>query len=61
MIFFVAYTASEALYRRTSKALVYFIIAFIYGQYYFSLNYHKYKDNEKLMKTLEWLNLFEED
>ena len=61
MFFFVVYTSSEYLYRRTSKCLVMFIAFFVGGQYYFSLVYRKYKDDPIIWGKLEWLNLFEED
>ena len=61
MIFFVMYTASEKLYRSTSVVLTIFIAFFLFGQYYFSLNYKKYGDDEILLRKLEWLNFFEND
>ena len=61
MFFFVVYTSSEYLYRRTSKCLVMFIAFFVGGQYYFSLVYRKYKDDPIIWAKLEWLNLFEEE
>lgn len=61
MFFFVVYTSSEYLYRKTSKCLVIFIAFFVGGQYYFSLVYRKYLDDPTTWKTLEWLNLFEEE
>lgn len=61
MLFFVCYTASEYLYRKTSKLLVIFVVFFVGGQYYFSLVYRKYLDDPQTWKTLEWLNLFEEE
>jgi hypothetical protein len=60
MLFFVAYTASEYLYRKTSKLLVLFICFFILGQYYFSLVYRKFENDSDLMKTLRWLDLYQE-
>jgi hypothetical protein len=45
MIFFVVYTASEALYRKTQKVLVIFLSGFILGQYYYSLVYLRYTEN----------------
>lgn len=60
MFFFVMYTTSDHLYRRTSKALVMFVSFFVGGQYYFSLIYRKYKADPIRWKQLEWLNLFEE-
>ena len=59
MLFFVVYTASEYLYRKTSKVLVIFIAFFICGQYYFSLVYHNFIDDDALMAKLRWLNLYE--
>jgi hypothetical protein len=59
MIFFVAYTASEKLYRSTSVFLTIFIAFFLLGQYYFSLNYKKSMNDKILMGRLEWLNFFD--
>ena len=59
MLFFVVYTASEYLYRKTSKILVVFIAFFICGQYYFSLVYHNFIEDDTLMAKLKWLNLYE--
>ena len=59
MIFFAAYSASEELYRRTSKVLTIFISFFLLGQYYFSLNYHAYQNDSTAMRTLEWLNFYQ--
>jgi hypothetical protein len=42
MIFFIAFTSSEQLYRKTGWILTLFIAFFIYGQYYYSLYYHDY-------------------
>jgi hypothetical protein len=61
MLFFVFYTASEYLYRKTSKLLVLFISFFIIGQYYFSLVYHKYLGDEVLLDKLNWFNLYEKE
>lgn len=61
MVFFVIYTTSEYLYRTTSKLLTMFISFFILGQYYFSLNYMKYEDDQHILNRLKWLNLFQVD
>lgn len=37
MFFFVVYSASQELYRRTSVLLIVFTAFFIWGQYYYSL------------------------
>jgi hypothetical protein len=39
MMFFVIYTASEYLYRHTSRIMILFTSLFIFGQYFYSLNY----------------------
>lgn len=44
MFFFVAYSASEFLYEKTSILLPIFISFFISGQYYWSVRYLKHKD-----------------
>ena len=59
MLFFVVYTSSEYLYRKTSKVLVIFISFIIAGQYYFSLNYMDYKNDPVKMKQFEWLNFYQ--
>jgi hypothetical protein len=60
MFFFVTYTSSEYLYRKTSKCLIIFVAFFLGGQYYFSLVYRNYIDDKTTWNQLEWMNLFEE-
>ena len=59
MVFFTVYTASEKLYRRTNVLLIIFISFFIFGQYYFSLTIYRYIDNAKMMRRLQWMNMYE--
>lgn len=63
MLFFVIYTASMELYRKTSKALVLFVAFFIVGEYFYSLEYHRFeiKGETKLtamQKRFEWLSFW---
>jgi hypothetical protein len=39
MVFFIIYSASEFIYRKTSKLLVIFVVFFIGGQYCISITY----------------------
>jgi hypothetical protein len=56
MLFFVIYTASMELYRKTSKALVLFVAFFIVGEYFYSLEYHRF---DKAMQTrFKWLSFW---
>mmetsp|Transcript_34734 Transcript_34734/g.53328 ORF Transcript_34734/g.53328 Transcript_34734/m.53328 type:complete len:348 (-) Transcript_34734:7663-8706(-) len=61
MVFFVMFTAYETLYRRTSFLLTIFVGFFIFGQYYYSLVYKKFSDNETISERLEWFNFYEEN
>ncbi len=60
MIFFTVYTANEYLYRNTAVLLVIFIAGIICAQYYFSLVYHQFKNDEAKMTTFEWLGFFQQ-
>jgi hypothetical protein len=42
LIFFIIYSASEYIYRKTSNLLVIFMVFFIGGNYYFSITYKDY-------------------
>jgi hypothetical protein len=59
MIFFVVFAGSERLYRNFSFLLTIFIAFFIWSQYYFSLTYHDYVENKRLMQRLEWYNIYQ--
>jgi len=59
MLFFVTYTANMNLYRKTSKALVFFVAVFILGQYFFSLEYHNYENSHVWMERFEWLGFYD--
>ena len=58
MIFFVLFAGSEWIYRKCSFMLTIFIAFFIWSQYYFSLTYHQYVDDKRLMKRLLWYNFY---
>ena len=64
MFFFVIYTANMELYRQTSKALVLFVAFFIVGEYFFSLEYHRFDQkpltntDKIMMKRFEWLSFY---
>jgi hypothetical protein len=58
MIFFVLYTASEAVYRKTGILLIIFVAFFIAGQYYYSLSYKKHEINPTKNEFLRWLGLY---
>lgn len=58
MAFFVIYTAYEEVYRQTSKILVIFVAAIIFAQYAFSLYWYLFCDNDQIMDTARWMNLF---
>jgi len=59
MLFFVVYTASMAFYRKTSKALVLFVAFFIVGEYFYSLEYHRF--DRPMQKRFEWLSFWNKD
>lgn len=59
ILFFVVYTTSEWLYRKTCKLLTIFISFFILGQYYFSLRYKVYMEDPVLARRMEWLNFYQ--
>lgn len=59
MIFFVVFAGSERLYRNFSFLLTIFIAFFIWSQYYFSLTYHDYENDKRLMERLEWYNIYQ--
>jgi hypothetical protein len=61
MLFFVIYTTYEQLYRRTSKVLTIFVASFIFGQYWFSLQYHHFKDDPIRMRTFKWFDFYREE
>lgn len=61
MVFFTIYTASDYAYRKSNLLLTIFISFFIIGQYHFSLFYYRYVDDEALMATLKFMNLFKEN
>ena len=60
MSFFVGYTTYEHLYRKTSNLLVVFIAANILGQYYFSLYYHQFLGDKKLLRRFSWLGFYKD-
>lgn len=57
MVFFIIYSASEYVYRKTSKLLVIFMVFFISGNYYFSITYKDYYQDPVMMAKLKWLSL----
>lgn len=59
MLFFVVYTASMDLYRKTSKALVLFVAFFIVGEYFYSLEYHRF--DKAMQQRFEWLSFWNTD
>lgn len=58
MVFFVAYSASERLYRSTSKCLVAFLGFFIVGQYYYSLIYDRLSKTDSDDRKFKWLSFY---
>jgi hypothetical protein len=61
IIFLTAYLSSEWLYRRTNWVLSLFICCFIMAQYYFSLTWYRWYDNESIMEQLEWCSLYKKE
>lgn len=61
MVFFVAYSASERLYRSTSKCLVAFLGFFIIGQYYYSLIYDRLSKTDSDDRKFKWLSFYLEE
>jgi hypothetical protein len=61
MLFFVIYTTYEKLYRKTSKLLTIFISFIIFGQYFFSLTYHFFRNDPILMRRFEWFSFYEQE
>jgi len=59
MFFFVIYTASMDFYRKTSKALVLFVAFFIVGEYFYSLEYHRF--DAAMRNRFEWLSFWNKD
>ena len=58
MTFFILYTTSEQLYRKTGSILILFNGFFIISQYYWSLTYRNYQGNAALMHRAEWFGFF---
>jgi len=58
IFFFAAYITFDRFYRKTSKSLTIFMSWFILTQYYYSLNYHRFENNDKLANKCKWYGLW---